>query len=312
MACKLAALLLLQGAVLLDPVRFRGHTGSVYCVRFSADGKLLFSGSRDGTVRVWNPDTGRQKRVIDIGRRAVHRMDFTPDQKTIYLGDRGGELAALDVVAGKVTRVWRGHDGWISALDVRPDGRRFLSAASDKSVKFWDLRRGIPEEQSAGLHMAPVRCAAYDRKGARAASGDEEGWVKVWDPKTGKEIHAFRAHTNVVGGVEFSADGRFLATCGTDCCVWDLEKTDKPLFRSPGGGTLRAVDFSPDGKYVAAGGKEDFVRIFDARTGKKVAELFDEQRKVDQGLYDLEFSPVGMRLAVPHLDRLIRVWTAKP
>jgi WD40 repeat protein len=312
MGCRLCLLLLLQAAELvLHPAQLEGHEAQVYCVRFTKNGNRLLSGARDGTVRVWDPEKGREERVLDAGRRAVHRMDLTPDEKLLYFGDRGGELGILDMEPGRTVRVWDGHEGWISAVDVRADGRQLLTAASDSKVKLWSLDGPLPTEQFTLDHAAPVFCAAYNASGTRAASGDDDGWLKIWDTATGKELRSFRAHAERVGGVAFSPDGEKIATVGTACKIWRVTRGGPPLHTMAGGTTLQAVAFSPDGKYVAAGGKEDFVRVWAAATGKKVAELYDQQQEVDKGLVDMKFAPVGLRLAVPHLDRIVRVWSAK-
>ena len=98
---------------------------------------------------------------------------------------------------------------------------------------------------------------------------------------------------------------------GTACKIWKVKGGGPPLHTMAGGSKLQAVAFSPDGKYVAAGGKADFIRVWEVATGKKAAELYDEQRKHDQGLVDMKFAPVGLRLAVPHFDRVVRVWTSR-
>jgi WD40 repeat protein len=41
-----------------------GHTGDLRTVCFSRDGKTLASGAEDGTIRLWDPATGRQRAVL--------------------------------------------------------------------------------------------------------------------------------------------------------------------------------------------------------------------------------------------------------
>ena len=138
MACKLGLLVVLQGVLVLDHIELKGHDAAVYCVRFSPDGKRIYSGGGDGTIRVWDPETGKQLRFYDAGRRAVHRMAFTADRKKIYIGDliyvgpchqvgdtiihlpKEGVVFAGDVVFRQCTPMgWTGsYDKWFKCLDL--------------------------------------------------------------------------------------------------------------------------------------------------------------------------------------------------
>ncbi|MHC4960088.1 MAG: WD40 repeat domain-containing protein [Planctomycetota bacterium] len=310
MGCStLLVLLLGQQALLTEPTRLLGHDASVYCVLFSADGKIVYSGGGDGTVRLWDTQTGQQEGVIDAGRRAVYSMSFDPKRERLYVGDRGGELAIIDVQRNEIVEVLKAHDGFIVAAEVRADGNQLLTAASDDTMKFWDLTVSPPIVSFTVEYPSPVRSAAYAPDGRLAASGHADGIVKIWVTATGQEKTTLRAHTTKVNGIAFSADGSMMATCDEDgrCIVWRLDGRGQPLVLD-GGAPLQAVAFSPRGGAVAAGGKNDNVRVWDTSTGKVVAELYDQQRQADQGLRGMKFAPVGLMLAVPHLDRVVRLW----
>jgi flavin-dependent dehydrogenase len=85
-----------------------------------------------------------------------------------------------------------------------------LAFAFDNTVRIWNVRgeteaRRLPEQQGF------VRDLAAAHGGARFATGSENRTVRVWDAKDGKQLHNLRGHKNVVTGVAFSPDGRWLA-----------------------------------------------------------------------------------------------------
>src|SRR5437773_248588 len=66
--------------------RLRGHQGYVYSVSFSADGRLLASGSADTTVRLWNPDTGQELRCLQGQQGMVYSVSFSADGRLLASG----------------------------------------------------------------------------------------------------------------------------------------------------------------------------------------------------------------------------------
>ena len=80
---------------------FSGHSASISTVAFSPDGKLGYSVSNDGTVEVWDADSGKSIRTISINH-SVDAAVFASDRKTVLTG--GGDLQLLDTESGKLVK----------------------------------------------------------------------------------------------------------------------------------------------------------------------------------------------------------------
>src|SRR5262249_28427319 len=93
----------------------KGHPGLVTAVTFSPDGTFIASKSHDGTVKLWEAATGRERWT---GKTPVssapplygHRdLAFTPDGKTLATGNFDGTLTLWDVATGQARTVIKSH-----------------------------------------------------------------------------------------------------------------------------------------------------------------------------------------------------------
>lgn len=175
------------------------------------------------------------------------------------------------------------HSDEVSAVSFSRDGRFLVTGSKDRTARLWDVVTSKP----LGLpfrHREGVNAVALDPEGRIFVTGTEDG-TYLWDVVTGKMLR-YILKTHRVQAVAFSPDGRAIAT-GTEedlwsggAQLWDV-RTGKPL--APllkNEMAVHALAFSPDGRTVAIlTGPFEFgsVRLLDARTGKLVFNLQDQE-----------------------------------
>jgi WD40 repeat protein len=150
------------------------------------------------------------------------------------------------------------------------------------------------------------------------ATRDEDGTVRVLDPRTGRPVHeALTAPGGNGPGVAFSRDGALLAittsttTIGTDdvghtshaARMWDL-RAGRPIGPSLAG--AKAMGFSPDGRLVATSEPVGVFRLREVRNGRPVGDPMPARNET--GMATAAFSPDGRLLATSNLDRVVRLW----
>jgi len=142
-------------------------------------------------------------------------------------------------------------------------------------------------------------------RGGPFAAGDD-GMIRVCG-EGGNDVDLAYEHGGPVLALEFSPDGKRLATASADkkARVWDRMESDAdPLVLEGHHEPLTDIAWSPDGRTLATASKDWTVCLWDAVTGKCVRTLFGHKDSVES----VAFSPDGRRLATASRDTTARIW----
>jgi WD40 repeat protein/serine/threonine protein kinase len=201
-----------------------------------------------------------------------------------------------------------------SANDFRGMERLLDDCPTDLRGWEWHyLRRLRYKHLPAMEHAGSVLSVAVSPDGERIASSSQDGFIKIWDAKTGCELRSIHAHESNARSVAFSPDGQSLASGSWDKTVkvWDAQ-TGQRRYTVPQEGVVWSVAFSPDGKRLASGGvrRRDGgvgeLKLWSAVTGQEVGSF----RGHTSPVWCIAFSPDGQRLAsgASQADRAIKLW----
>jgi WD40 repeat protein/tRNA A-37 threonylcarbamoyl transferase component Bud32 len=307
----------------------KGHSGNVWSIAFSRDGKRLATGSLDGTARVWDAASGQElitfkgdkdsnlKKVDNIGlNQGIMSVAFSPDGTRLATGSDGGNTVMVwDGENGHELLTYKAHVSGLTSVAFNHDGTRLASCSRwDQIVRVWDAATGREFLTLKG-HQSGVTSVAFSPDGARLATGSDDHKVKIWDSATGHELITLRGHNAGVNCVAFSPEGSRLVSGSADKSsrVWDIA-TGKELLTLAGlQGEVRCVAFSPDGIRLATAsgdgtGDRTTIRIWNASSGQ---ELLSLKREGKTEISSLAFSPDGFRLAAAYMDGAM-VWESLP
>jgi WD40 repeat protein len=204
-----------------------GHRGGVYAVAFSPKGKTLASGGEDGTVRLWDPETGAELRTLRGHGRAVNSVAFSPNGDVLASGSEDKTVRLWDAETGAELRALRGHNGAVNSVAFRPTGEMLASGSGDGSVRLWELATGTATRslQAGQPNHRAVYAVAFSPDGRTLASGAGFGVTAVWDVATGAQVRRPPAAGSVIESVAFSPNGQILATCerlSEKVRLWDI------------------------------------------------------------------------------------------
>jgi WD40 repeat protein len=300
----------------------RGVVNAVFHGTFSPDGRHLAVGGfagyhrsprgEEGTLQIWDVGTGEAVGEPRRYPRLVDSLAYTPDGQRLIVGQHTTTLVT-DADTGRMRgQIEEPLRGGIKAWALSRDGRYLAYAAPDCTVRVWDLTDWREAFVLRG-HAIEVAALTFRPDGLQLASSDLDGAVKLWDLGRRSDVRPLARFRGLAGGLVFAPGGRLLAVAPqqmrpppdttSEVRVFDV-LTGQEVRRLPGG---TDVAISPDGRWLAAGGREEGVTLWDLRTGQEVRTLGGRKHQCRR----LAFSPDSGRLASAGIDGVVHIWDPK-
>jgi guanine nucleotide-binding protein subunit beta-2-like 1 protein len=253
--------------------RLTGHGHFVQDVAISSDGQFALSGSWDGTLRLWDLNTGNTTRRFIGHTKDVLSVAFSADNRQIVSGSRDKTINLWNTLGHlKFTLTEDGHTEWVSCVRFSPNHLTplIVSAGWDKLVKVWNLTLCKLRTNLIG-HTGYVNSVTVSPDGSLCASGGKDGIAMLWDLNEGRHLSSLEAG-DVIHALVFSPNRYWLcaATAGS-IKIWDLESkvcVDElmPQFLNQGKKTVPvqciSLAWSADGSTLFAGYTDNVIRVW--------------------------------------------------
>lgn len=241
---------------------------------FAADSRTLGSVSTDGTICIWDIESGMCTRSFSPGWNNWPTIALSPDLKTIAMGGLEDTTRLLDIKDWDPKEEAQSHRSRVTDVVVSPDKTVVATASNDRDIRLWDIERGECLRRFRG-HKDAVHAVAISPDGQSLASASGDKTVRVWDIKSGECRQTWKGHTAAVKSVAFSPDGKVIGSFSEDqtARLWTVETGSSVPIKGQSE-SQSCIAFSNDSKTLTTVNKDGAVALWDVETGNQV-HVFD-------------------------------------
>lgn len=277
------------------------HTCAIYALAFSRNQQVLATGAADGSVGLWQVETGepthlREQQDDQVFKHsdAVWSVCFSYNGDLLASASYDGTIILWDIADGKAVQQLKGHKSKVLGIAFNQTFRNseyiLVSASDDKTVRSWKIEPSHREEKRFRIQPTHVFEGltswiwnlAFSPDGKKLALACDDGQVHLLQIQheagnyylEREPIKVLRGDFTRTWTVAFSPNGQVLASGGSDNQVklWDLETGTQVDLLAEHTEPIRCVAFSPDNRVLASTSADNKVILWDLRELDKYLE----------------------------------------
>ena len=217
--------------------------------------------------------TGADPRKTHLSKALKHERPliccrFAPGGTHVFAGSEDEHVVRWDLESGEKF-TFKGHESWVFALTLTPDGGTLLSGGGDGRLVWWDPKAAQPSPvRTIQAHEGWLNSIAVSPDGKTIATAGNDRLIRLWAAANGAPITELPGHDRPVYVLRYTRDGRslFSADLFGRVVEWDLPLRKEgrrhdaaKLYKYEAGqgvdyGGVRDFDLSADGSYMACSG----------------------------------------------------------
>mmetsp|Transcript_13753 Transcript_13753/g.40690 ORF Transcript_13753/g.40690 Transcript_13753/m.40690 type:complete len:303 (-) Transcript_13753:106-1014(-) len=213
-------------------VNFEGHTGNVTAAGFNKEVTWLYTGSEDGTIKIWDLRSPVAQRTYQ-SKGPVNTVTIHPNQAELISGDQGGAVNVWDLTAAELTSVLElVPDGEVAvrSVTIAADASKVVAGNNNADVFVWEPESSVEyvPQHRFNAHKGYLLKAVLSPDTKLLVTTSSDRTACVWSTETWQLQKTLAVHQRWVWDAAFSADSNYLVTASSDqsARLWDLKSGD--------------------------------------------------------------------------------------
>lgn len=296
---------------------FNQHTGPLYCLVVSGDGRTLVTGAQDNTLRVWDLPLSHPIRRITAPGAAVSDFAMSRDATMMLAAatDHSVRLFGLGVnrdghaVPGGVSElpaasVRSGHLSAVLATAYRNDGTSFATADVSGQIMMWSPDLDSPLAKLLG-HEGKVTAVVLPDNDQRIATAGDDGLIRVWQLPTPSPVNLLTS--DVAGDTIGLLSGQQVAVYALSngqCRLINLQTGEVQREFAQPQGERNQIAVSPTNAWFASANKDGRCQLININDASVIGSVAGHEGMIN----DVAVSQDGVRFATTGSDGTVRLW----
>jgi WD40 repeat protein len=249
--------------------------GPLYALALAPTNTHVLTAGADKAVKLWNVANGTNERTFAGATAALRAVAISKNNLLLAAGGADQTVRLYQFADAKELGAVKAG-GEVRSLSFTPNNLALLASADDKTLRAWSTPFN-PGQPPAPEFLAPVQSySAAEPVQQLAIAGDN---ATIYTAGLDKAMH-----------------------------VWKLA-SPAPVRNFPHPNNVDAVAFQPKGTFLASGGHDGKVRLFDLVKGAQVKEITAHvEKNAGNTIYSITFSADGKQLVTSSYDRSLKLW----
>lgn len=303
----------------------RNPEGAIAAVglSFHPNGRTALAVSIDGSLALWDTETGSLIRQFSAGDAYIYKAVFDHTGQYILSASEDGAVTIWEAATGEILRQLKVEDAGTFPMTVAisPEDRWALAGTNNGELYLWDFASGDLLHRYP-MHDDGVSTAFFLPDGQSALSASYDGTLKVWQVETGEVLRTFTTNGrptdavadarlitregHVITDAELSPDGKYLAASFYEgiAVLWDFASGEMLRVLEGHNGLIYALAFSPDSQSILTASQDNTARLWSATTGQEIRRFDGHVNWVPDAI----FRPDGAAVLTASYDTTLRLW----